>query len=215
MVKPPEDDLARSINRRPSLAPAQIRYLYLWVHPQWSSPWSWQGVDYEVEKYKEFTFALKEAPRAALVQVVHNLRSEFMQNKVYTRFIEKLKELDQYTLEQLGDRYLVWDETRFIDAKNSDHVKKLVRKFNLLRANQENFVLDSEKWIAKEPKYLAKISVFGKERDTCSLGQASRYALHNLTSIVRYHAQELPSGIIPPTPTNPFPGDSNATYIFK
>ncbi|HLD79628.1 MAG TPA: hypothetical protein VJA18_03645 [Candidatus Nanoarchaeia archaeon] len=198
-----------------SLAPAQIRYLYLWVHPQWSSPWSHDGIDIEIEEYKKFIHALKTAPRTGMVQIANEPRQEYMQNEVYARFIEELKRFDEYAMGLLGDRYLVWNKTRFIDARNPEQVRKLVDKFNLLETGQDNFVLERERWQAKDPKYLAKISVFGKERDTCPLGQATLFGLNNLASIVRYHSQEIPCGIIPPSPTNQFPGDGNAVYIFE
>ena len=37
-----------------SLEPGQLRYLYLWVHPQWSAPWTDDGVDREIDEYRAF-----------------------------------------------------------------------------------------------------------------------------------------------------------------
>ena len=74
---------------------------------------------------------------------------------------------------------------------------------------------EHERWLAEKQKYLAKISVFGKERDTCPLGQATLFNLHSIASIVRYYSVETPERIIPPTIAKPFPGDGEATYIFE
>ncbi len=198
-----------------SLTPGQIHYLYFWVHPQWDSPWTEGGVDREIETHRDFVSHLKDSSAAGLIQIDDAPREEFSKSKVYQRFIRKLKSFDRYAKQTLEDRYLVWGVSRFIDARNPQHVKRLVDRFNLVKQDQENFVLPRERWATKDPKYLAKISVFGKEVDTCPLGQATLFHLNDLASIVRYYSQQTPGRIYPPTETNRFPGDGEAVYIFS
>lgn len=212
MPKGPASD---GIEKATELKPGQIRYLYFWVHPQWNSASTHGGVDIEIAEYKAFVDRLRESPRVGLVQVADRPREEFMENDVYAGFVRKLWEFDKWIKGVLRDRYLVWDRGRFVNARDPESVRTLVERFSLLQRDQSDYVLEREKWMTKDPKYLAKITVFGKERDTCPLGQATLWDLHNLASIVRYLSHETPGAIIPPTRLNLFPGDGDASYIFK
>ena len=196
------------------LEPGQIRYLYLWVHPQWDVPWTDHGVDQEIEVYKKFIDDLKNAPRAALVQVADQARQDYQQNPVYARFIEQLKVLDEYAVQHLGERYVVWNESRFFDARKQEHVSRLAERLKLIESQQKEFVLKKERDMAEEPKFLARISVFGKDKGECSVHQATACKLHNLASVVRFYHSETPEGITPPTKKNPFPEDRESQYVF-
>ncbi len=209
------DGTEKEIGSEHDLEQGQVRYLYFWVHPQWSAPYTHSGVNAEIRGYREFVDKLRESPRVGLVQVASSPREDFMGSDVYSRFVEELKQFDEYAEKTLGNRYLIWNYGGFINARNPDSVRALVERYNLLETDQSDFVLEKERWMTRDPKYLAKISVFGKERDTCPLGQATLFGLHNLASVVRYYSQEKPNGIRSPTPTKPFPGDGDSVYIFK
>lgn len=193
----------------------QIHYLYLWVHPQWSCPLTIPGVDQEIRKYKKFRDRFLDSPHSGLVHVADSPRPEYAGDEIYNYFIGQLQQFDQATTQIVGNRYLRWSRGRFVSAKNPGDIAALVGHFNLEGKNQDFFVEERERWMTRKPKYLAKISVFGKARDSCPLGQATLWNLHSIASIVRYYSQETPERIIPPTTTKQFPGDGEATYVFE
>ncbi len=194
------------------IEPGQIRYLYFWVHPQWRAPIC---VDREIKEHKDFIDKLLESPRAGLVQIADSIGHNFREDKNYSNFIRELSLFGDYAKDKLRCRYLVGDKTRFFDARKQEHINTLIKNFSLIQNNQERFVLDTERGMTKEPKYLAKISIYGKEVDSCPLGQATLLGLEDITSIIRYHPHETPNGITPPRKNNPFPGDGDAEYIFS
>lgn len=141
-----------------SLKLGQIRFLYIWVHPQWEARRTEGLVDSEIQIYKEFVNRIKKVPSVGLVQVADAPDPDKMKSPVYKYLIEKLKEVDAYASDRLGQRYLIWNEGRFIRInKNPQHKKKLVEYFNLLETTQEDYLTENERAIVKEPKYLAKV----------------------------------------------------------
>ncbi len=192
------------------LEPGQVRYVYFWVHPQWRPQFS---IDVEMKSYKKFIDRLHAAPRVALVQIADSPRSDLIQHQAYRDFIEMLKEIDVYAVQSLGDRYGVWDKARFFDARNTSHVQWLVEKLSLIESSQKELLTGWEQDFGQESKYLAKISVFGKERDTCPIRQAAQMGLHSIASVIRYYSQETPEDIMPPTPKNPFPNQGYSEFV--
>ena len=135
-----------------------------------------------------------------------------MGTSTYARFIREFERFDAEASCALGDRYLVWQKSRFIDARDPEHLGTLVERFNLRKESQQDFVKKREHWTATAPTYLARIWVFGKVRDTCPLAQATLFDIRSLTSVLRYYSCETPERIIVPTGTQSF-SDGNSVYI--
>ena len=210
-MKTIDDTITQSAHVRiDDLKPGQIRQLYFWVHPQWSAPWTCELVDDEMRVYKDFVDALEVAPQVGLVQVSDAPRTENMKNSAYAKLIRELRKFNKYAEITLGRRYLVWNRTRFFDGRNTTHVQKLVKHFNLIKTDQRDFVREKEQYMAQDQKLLAKICVFGKERDTCPLSQAYYGSLHNIAAVVKYIAEETPENIRPTLTSL-----TNECYVFE
>jgi hypothetical protein len=182
----------------PELKAGQIRYLYLWVHPQWSLPFH---IPDEMNVYKKFFQRLVPASRVGVVQIPFT-QVPLSPSSHYHDFVQALDEVNHYATKLIGERYVVWDQ-HFFRAKDEQQEQKLIDRFRLVVADQTAFVAEKDAIFAKKPKHLARIMVFGKEEGTCPVHQVYECGLNTLSAVVKYIDSELPQHIRPPQENDP------------
>ena len=171
-----------------------VRYVYFWVHPQWSVPWDSNLCDVELECYRDFVERIRVDPLCALVQVEGVPQFD---TAVSREWVTLLRDFDKGAAGELGSRYYVFRDG-FFNGCRQDHVGELASVLGLHPQDQSPFVTSSElEFGGNVVNYLARIFVFGKELDTCPLQQAYHSGLHDFATSVRYYSRELPDRIDP------------------